>query len=473
MSDQLAGSPLEKSDTATALLRHFDWAPTSKVPGKYEVWTLDGSYDEILVPLDPAKGDFDPLLDRAWRTLLSKYGHDAARVRDLLTLRLSANLASTQWKKQTAVNAGLITWVEGESLFNAAQDSLTASAKATHEKRMHHGTASAYIARKFLEKTLMGQTEIGSFIVTAHTPSTERFHVSQRSENRAAKDYRQAEMVSGGEILATLKRSLEAVRAGLDEYRHSPNIEGFVPLIEDGVSFELVRSLTALTQGGDAAVSIETDTGNGDGRTEHAEITFDSVESAVLSKVAEKFSEAKAPETVHLLGEVSRLDNSSTSPVHLIGLDIKSGSDVRRARVRLTPEQYELAVEAHAAHNWLEVSGQLQRDGRDYWLYNAARVRLAPAQLGPDSYQVSLLIDGDAGEARAARDLSLSLDTLRLPPRQQEADAVDTTPRPPIATVTDEGAPRALTAGSGAQEESATASSEESPNGEVGSDDVR
>lgn len=441
MSDQFVGSARDRSDTATALLRNFDWAPTSKVPGKYEVWTHSGSYDEILVPLDPDKRDFNPLLDRVLRTLLHKYGNDAARVRDLLTLRLSASLASTQWKKQTPVNAGLISWIEGESLFNAAQDSLTASAKATHEKRMHHGTASAYIARKFLEKTLMGQTEIGSFIITAHTPTAERFHVNQRSENRSARDFRQAEMVTGKDILATLQKSLEAVRSGLDEYRSSPNIEGFVPLIEDGVSFELIRSLAALTNGGDASISIETDSGTGDEAPQRAEITFDAVESSVLGKVAEKFKEAKAPETVHLIGEVSRLDNSSTSPVHLVGLDIKAGSGVKRARVRLTPEQYDLAVEAHAVHKWLEVSGQLQRDGRDYWLYNAEGVRLAPMELGPDSYQVSMVfLDERPDIPTSAGDGAISIDGLMLPSTQHALEAPPHDSEPPTAPPRESGA---------------------------------
>lgn len=389
------GSAIERAGITTALLRHFDWAPTSKVPGKYEVWTTTGSEMEVLVPLDPQRGDFNLLLDRALKALSHTHGGEVSSVHNLLALRRAGNLDSTQWKKQTPVSAGLISWVDGESLFKAAEDSLIASAKATHEKRIQHGKSSAYIARKFLESTLMGQTEIGSFVITAHTPAGARFHMTKRSETRSAADWRNAEMVTGREILATLERSLEAVRSGLDEYRSSPNIEGFVPLVEDGVSFELVRSLKELTDGGDAAVSIERFSDEADRAPRRVEIAFDAVESAVLERVADKFVEAKPPMAVRVSGEVSLLDNSTTSPVHLVRLDIKSGSQVKRARVRLTPEQYELAVQAHAQHSWLKVAGQLQRDGNAFWLYGASGVELVDPADGPESRAMTMFSDDD------------------------------------------------------------------------------
>ncbi|MFC6152044.1 hypothetical protein, partial [Mumia xiangluensis] len=53
-------------EVLTALLRHFDWSPTSHVLGAYEVWTerLRDSDDEVLLPLDPSRGDFAALLTK-------------------------------------------------------------------------------------------------------------------------------------------------------------------------------------------------------------------------------------------------------------------------------------------------------------------------------------------------------------------------------------------------------------------------
>lgn len=392
----LVGFPYPETtpEVATALLRHFSYGPSAKVPGRYEVWTTRDTDREILVPLNPESGDFAVLLSRAVRAIFAERGDAAHRVFDLLTLKVDSALASTQWKKETAVNAGLIPWADGEALYRAAQAALSASAKATRLKRMLHGSSSAYIAKRFLENTLMGQTEIGSFVITAHVPSNQRFYVSRKSENRAQVDYRNAERVTGREILETLERSLEAVRAGLDDYKRTPRVEVFLPLVEDGVSHELVKALSVMTLNGDAAISIEqiADTAT----LRRVEIPFDSVESEVLGKVADRFAQAEPPRTVLVTGEVSGLDNSSSSPIHLVKLDIVRGADIRHARVRLTPDQYAMAVQAHAESLWLTVAGQLEKDGREYWLYGATDVGFVTPPPGAISAPIELGIEESA-----------------------------------------------------------------------------
>ena len=375
--------PLPNSELVTAMLRHFDWSPTSKAVGRYEIWTLPDTDEstEVLVPLDPARGDFEDLVSRALRQMLGRYGGEAERLQALLVLSASADLDATKWKKQTPVNAGLISWLEGEAIYQAARDSLASAARAVHAKKAQHGSAGSYLVQRFLEQTLMGQTEVGSFIVTAHTPASARFHVSQKSENRAKADFRDAEQVSGRTILDTFATAVAAVREALDGYKQSPRIEPFKELIEEGVSHELLRSLATLTKGGDAAISIE----HADTRATRREIAFDSVESPVLDRVAADFAQSPPPESVKLTGEVSLLDNSTAVPIHLVRIDVMTGSKVKRARVRLSPEQYQLAVEAHANKQRLRASGTLEKDGRDWWLYNAAEVELVDVEEGPTS----------------------------------------------------------------------------------------
>lgn len=378
---------LATTELVTAMLRHFDWSPASKALGRYEVWTLaENDAAEVVIPLDPQKGDFNDLVERALRQLLGRYGSEAERVRELLLLTASADLDSTQWKKQTPVDAGLISWTEGEGIFQAARDSLASAARAVHAKKAHHGNAGSYLVQRFLEQTLMGQTEVGSFIVTAHIPASARFHVSQKSENRAKDDWRHADQVSGRTILDTFATAISAVRTALDEYKSSPRLDPFKELVADGVSHELVRSLATLARGGDAAISIT----HGELGSAVQEITFDSVESPVLDRVAADFAQAPPPQDVRVVGEVSLLDNSTAVPIHLVRLDVMSGASVKRARVRLNPEQYELAVAAHADHKWLSAAGRLEKDGRDWWLYNAADVAVVDIAHGPATLATTL-----------------------------------------------------------------------------------
>lgn len=375
----------ERAQLLTALLRHFDWSPAAKVPGQYEVWQSREDSDDVLVPVDPTKGDYDVLLDRAFRLTMQLHGQEAVRLRDLLTLEQRSALDSTQWKKDTPVNAGLIGWDEGESLYAAARASLAAAAKSARESRMYHGNANSHVAKRFLDGSFMGQTEVGSFIITAHTPSADRFHLSKASEDNPTRDPRKSETITGRAIIERFASAIEAVRSGLDEFKKTPSTEVFVELVPHGVSFELAKALSDLSSNGDAGVQVKYFSSKEVSRWS-SEIVFESVESRVLEQVATRFAQGREPEDVSIVGEVTLLNHASATTVHLIRLDVESGADIRRARVRLTPEQYKLAVEAHASGAFLAVSGRLEREGNIYWVYGADRVRLVePTPDRPDS----------------------------------------------------------------------------------------
>lgn len=392
MSLQSFSDPAEH---VTALLRRLAWAPASKSPGRYEVWSpADDEDEEVIVPINPANGDYSQLLDRARRYLLRRYGSEAERIEALLIVAAAADLDATRWKKETSVDAGLISWTEGESIYSAARDSLVAAARGVRSKRAIQGKSSAFLARRFMEQVFMGQTEVGSFVVTAHIPASRAFHVNEKSERASQIDARKAETVSGRAIIDVFEQSISAVREALTAYKKAPRVEVFEELVPEGVSFELVRSLATLTRDGDAAVSIQ----RGEATTNIREIEFDAVEAPVLDRVAASFAKVTEPASVRITGEVSLLDSSSSVPAHLIRVDVMSGADARRVRVRLTPEQYDTAVAAYAGKRWLSLSGTLEKDGRDWWLYHVADVAETPAAEGPLGVQQTVFDESSLDE---------------------------------------------------------------------------
>lgn len=337
----------------------------------YEVWQFPNSEDELILPLKQDRGDFSILLARAYRELEFHFSIDVSNSLDLMQMQLAGGLRSANWKKESPVQAGLINWLEGEKIYKSAQQTLISAAKATHERRLRHGKSSSFIARNFLERTFMGQTKIGSFVVTAHIPGNENFFLTKKSATKAAEGWPESELVTGNDIVRTFETALNAVRFGLDEYKANASSESFFSLVDDGVSIELLDAVHNLSKDGDAAISVE----NAEGLKQF-EVVFDAPESLVLQKVAESLLEAAPPVNASLVGEVSRLDNSTKHPARLVRMDVKQGAKISYARVRLNEEQYELAVEAHRDKNWLKVNGQLQKDGRDFWLYNANDVSI-------------------------------------------------------------------------------------------------
>jgi len=350
----------------TALLRHFNWAPAAKEPGKFEIWT-EPNGEELLLPLNPTRPDFHRLLKTAESFVLSRYGRAATEALNLLTVQLNGVLDSTQWKKETKFDSGLIAWEEGEALYLAARASLAAAAKSTRENRMYHGNASSHIARRFIENSFMGQTEIGSFIISAYTPSSARFHLSRRSEEVAPVSPRESQTVSGRTILNTLVEAIASVSDALTEYRADADVEGFTKLVDEGVSFELLKALSDVTRGSESAVTVVRrelgQLGN------PVEFAFDPPDSAVLEKAAARFAEGnEKPREATLIGEVTLLSHASGESVHVIRIDM----DGRKVRVRLDSEQYRRALEAHAAGMWVLVRGKVEKDGNSFWM-NAPR----------------------------------------------------------------------------------------------------
>lgn len=367
------GASAPAAEMLTAVLRHFDWSPASKAPGRYEIWTPeDSDDDQVLMPLDPSRGDYIALLERAQRTILAQYGRAARELLDTIEMRARTGLDSTQWTKETSLAAGVIPWEDGETLYSSARSQLVASAKSARQKRRYHGSASAYLAKQLLDNTLMGQTDVGSFIITAYTPANSRLYLSKHSEELRWSNPRKAESIASEEILLTFENALRAIRSVLDEHKGRPRTDSFLETVDEGVSFEFARALSQFTSHSESAIRILRQ----EGSERSAEFAFTPVESPVIEKAANLLALDPEPQDVTLVGEVTLLSRSVAGQDQLIRLNIEEGADVRKARIRLSAEQYEIAMEAHRREASLQVSGRLEKEGKLYWLYEPTNVSI-------------------------------------------------------------------------------------------------
>ena len=377
----------------TAVLRHFDWSPVSKAPGLYEIWTPDtddaSEEEQVLLPLDPDRSDYVDLLERAQRIVLAHYGRAARNLLNTIRMSAEALLSTTQWSKETFLSPGVISWEEGESLYGSARAQLIASAKSSREKRRYHRNASAFLAKQFIDSTLMGQTDVGSFVITAYTPTQQRFHASKHSEEFAGISPGEVEMVSGEEILTTFERALKAVRSVLDENKVAPRPEAFLETVEEGVSFEFARALGNFVSGGESSVQITRQVSDPD-ESPTVEVTFRPTEAPIIARAADLLALDVEPQDVALVGEVTLLSREISGQDQLIRLNVESGADIRKARIRLSPDQYQVAMDAHRREASLRVSGRLEKEGNLYWLYNVRNVSLVENERsGPSEVPIS------------------------------------------------------------------------------------
>ncbi|MEU2254444.1 hypothetical protein ABZ540_14905 [Nocardia xishanensis] len=376
--ERLAGEYSQAS--VTFLLRKFGWHPSYSIPHSYEIWSNEMiPTQEVLLPTNPAKGDYAQLLRRAFRTLIYEHGAEVERTSRLLMFQQRADLESTKWTKQTPVDAGMIAWNEGERLLAAARLSLVAAAKATKESRRYFGNTAAYIARRFLDSTFMGQTEVGSYVVTAYTPADRYFYFSKSIEEAAPGKLFETpnRCRSGADIIDKFEEVAAAARSALDEFRTTPRVEIFDDLVPTGMSYEMSSALATLCSDGDGAVTIARKRTES-GREVTREYSFEAAESPILQKVAQRFSEAREPEQVNLTGEVTLLAHMSTTEQRLVRLHVSNRPDIRIVRVELSEAQYELALDAHREDRPIRISGTIRKVGRYQWLSDPSDVTLLP-----------------------------------------------------------------------------------------------
>lgn len=381
----------------------LEWTREDRqVPTSYEVWESPDGLREALIPLDQSAGDYMGLLERASSVVRRSDPHLFDQIVREHEMKRGADLAETRWQKETSLPSGLITWLSGEEMHLRAREQLSASAKATAEKRRYHGNHSAFLAKSFLDSSYMAAPAAGSFIVTALTPARLSFYVSQAAEKRAqSSDARlmDPEKVSGAEILRTYETALDALSECLRSYAKTPRVEPFLEAVSSGVSYEMTKSLSELVAGGDTSITIMRE----GRRREPKQVIFEAPSAQVLARATTALSRDVEPMTVSLLGEVTLLSRQHGGGERVIRLDVTAGGGgaVRKARVRLDAEQYERALAAHQREGFLRVQGLLEREGNLYWMYSPTTVDIVdpspPADIeGPaDVFEQPELPDRD------------------------------------------------------------------------------
>ncbi|RBL99228.1 hypothetical protein C1H84_16215 [Glutamicibacter soli] len=366
--------------TLASLLGRLGWTTTGGVPGKFEIWESPGTGDEIIFPLDPSRSDFERLLYTARRQLERYLGPEAKRYVELAALTSTHALEETQWKKESSYEAGLIAWPQGEQLYASAREMLVASAKAAKERRMYHGNASSHVARSFLSSCLMGQTQVGSFIITAHAPAARTFNFSEADDMRPVLPGLPAPAsTSGEEIMNWFETALEATRTCLDSYRKDDDIRVFDSAVGEGLSFEFARALSTATRDTESAVSLIRPRPGV--RSPEREFTFIPDEAPMLERVASHYAQAYEPEEVTLRGEVAVLQHESNTDDRIVRVITDSGGKYRKVRLRLSPDQYVKAIDAHRQALKLAFTGKVQREGNLNWVYSPRDVQVTEIQI--------------------------------------------------------------------------------------------
>ncbi|NKQ55380.1 hypothetical protein HFP15_21060 [Amycolatopsis sp. K13G38] len=364
----------------SAALSKFGWRVVGGKDGLYTRWLHgDDRSTRVLVPLDATKPDFDELITDAVTSLAALHIDSARQVLRTLTSRPGDEL---KFRKHTDSPIGTIAWDLGQSLIGAATETLSASAKATSDRRPAFRNSNWFIARDFLQSVLMGQTEVGSYVVTAYTPPDREFF--ERESQKQTSNRRSSEGIhTGREVIEVMTGALKVTREAIDLYQRSKRVEEFDDAVEHGVSRELTTAIQQLVRGVDAAsVSVEWSTDfdslvlpQESARTGITEVEFTPSDYPILERASIRLADTRDSSTVTVVGSVEVLTRK-VGTVGVVAINVLRGTSARKVRVRLPAEKYELALDAHRRMEAIRVTGRQERSGNYYWLYDAADVEI-------------------------------------------------------------------------------------------------
>lgn len=344
-------------------LRKLNWTQIQGMNPQLELWVpsetsgvvTENISDEpaVFVPIDTSAPDFDRLLERAVQQLSTFSTESVFEELELSDLRLSKQLDEFQLHVEgpEAVD-GIVRWQQGVDLINGARDILIAGAKTTQVNRRRFSGAEATIAKSFLDSCYMGQTKIGSYIVSALIPTTKELATS-KSRNKKSNV-----KVKGRDVTETIIASLEASREVLEEFSDSGNDDVFEWGMTQGVSVEILRGIKNVIGEGETEISVDFSMLDGEARIPSKVINFTPKLKAAAASGEEVLSRAPKPKTIMVSGEVTGLarkfDEPDSARIKLRGL---VGNKMRTFTARLDQEAYQKALTAHDNEQMLMLVG--------------------------------------------------------------------------------------------------------------------
>ena len=374
MTSQPQGSALPSPRRLVKLLIESGW---EQVGGRADVYVrflppgdeLGPRRRSLLVPLEVEAPDFPELMRDAVDALRRLPSDSAAFT--LISRLTTSPTDQFAFAKETAAPKGWIQWGDGESLVASARGLLIAGAKTAREHRAYFGNRYGQFANRFLDEVMMGQTEVGSYVVRAYVPVDRAIPIRGGKDAEEGVHFIGQDAVASREVSQTIASTLTSTIEAIDHFKQSNSMSAF-KAPELALSYESViaiKSIAANSEYANITVSWEPDLA--DLNEYEQEFTFTSAHVPVLERAANELVQPEPRKNAAATGTVHLLSRSEAGGPGVIGITTLSGNPANKLRVHLSEEDYHRAINAHDQGHIVHVEGDLEKEGNLSWLYHA------------------------------------------------------------------------------------------------------
>lgn len=328
-----------------------------------------GGQTELQIPLDVSLADYGDAMLIAARRLAEFEGRPVEQVlRDLLEPRsdtLRYALADD------SLGAGTIDLLTGSSLMSGAVKSLRASACSVRHPRRFHPRMSLAEADGYIRACRLGQTEIGSYVLTINAPLDAR-------ERLDAHDPLPFGRRATTLLLDTTAYIARSIRQGelarvLEDRPDAPMVsanlcEALVEMMppDESADLRLSGSWSPLIPPPPAVPTA---------------ILLDRAMFEPIEQLAAQLRPARGSESGRFVGKVIELSGAPNPTGELEGdvvLQVQIDDQLLKVRVTLEPDAYREAGIAHFEQRYVSVRGQLHRGRRTHLLRSPGEFTVLP-----------------------------------------------------------------------------------------------
>ena len=309
------------------------------VVGSATIWHRNDSPDaEVVLPLSAQVKDYEQRLNDALLSLATYERRDSADVADDL-VGAALNLMAVRVIGEDTVD-GSIPIEDGVLLIRKAKELLYAAAMAVYSKRRQFSGSPPKDAKAYMDSLLLGQTEIGSYVVKVIAPNTPS--PATPSEERG--DSSLAELVAHSLVVG-----LSALTDASGRFELSNDIGVFDRAVAMGASANMCDALLGFS-GRDRDRSFEIKVTSPSGPMFVRDTTtfaFNSSDVQSLEAASSYYKNDYVLLDREIIGSVKHLHRPQVDEVGTITVQAVVGEADRNVQIQLGPEDYHLGVMAH------------------------------------------------------------------------------------------------------------------------------
>lgn len=360
-----------------AYLRSRGWAQEPGTPSEpLLAWTreLEGEAYELLVPRHKNWRDYDRRIAEVLSILTEAEQRSAEVIaRDIASVAID----TIRVRAITDSNSASIPLEDGLLLLEGARGSILAAACATIEKRRAYHSRKPVKAVDYLEGIRLGQSEVGSYVMTILSPVPPSLNTRQLSLTEDAPDPDPYER----QVTRTLGQSLDAMRIAAEASVATGSLDAFESSVSLGVNADLCEAVAKIADA-HRVVDVGFEIGYAPSRPvplslpRSTHFTADMIR--VVAEAGRLLREKTPDEDFELIGSVIKVTRpSDTLSGTAVVLGLVSSGEARKVSVELWGSDWEIAYRAlNDRALFFRCVGELHRAGRGFALRNPRSVEV-------------------------------------------------------------------------------------------------